>query len=246
MKRLLVIPAFFWMAFLAAQTLNPRQINPNGPVYETAIQGDTVYSVGFFSRVGYQTGGAAWFTDSLPDTRFPITDGDVYAILSDGSGGWYLGGLFTKVDTASRTNLVHILSTGEVDPNFNFPVNNEVRCLARNGTQLFVGGKFTQVSNQPRNYFARIDLSLGGYFLNGWAPNPDNYVYSLAVSSDNLYIGGSFTTISNVNQPAFAVFDLQSRNLLQSVSPGSGQVNTMALDGNKLFAGCTFLGTTGT
>ncbi len=242
---ILLLPLLLWMCNLGAQTLNPRPLTPNGPIYEMASSGDTVYAVGFISRVGYETGGAALFADTLPNTLFPIIDGEVHAIVSDGGGGWYLGGSFSQVDTISRTNLVHVFANGAVDLNFNFPVNNEVSALALAGNELYLGGKFTQVDNQPRNYLARISLSLGGTFLNGWAPNPNNYVTALTASANDLFVGGSFTVISAVNQPAFASYNLTTGTLQQSLTPGTGQVSAMDLDGNRLFVGGTFLGSTG-
>ncbi|MDX2250512.1 MAG: T9SS type A sorting domain-containing protein [Bacteroidia bacterium] len=241
--------AFFLLLFcvthLGAQTLNPRGLNPNGTVESYATLGDTVFAVGNFTRVGYQTGAAAWMNDSIPATQFPITDGDVYAILPDGIGGWYIGGLFGTVDTFVRSNLAHILPNGAVDPAFNIAVNNEVRCLALNGSLLYLGGKFTQVGSQPRNYLARLNVAGGSVSLNNWTPNPDSYVYSLSSTSGELYVGGSFSLIQGVNQPAFAVFNHATGSLQQSLTPGTGQVTTLARDGNKLYAGGTFLGNTG-
>jgi hypothetical protein len=245
MKPFLAALLLLFPFFLPAQILAPRGLTPNGQVFQMVSNGDTVYSVGFIRRVGYKTGGAGFIAGQRPDLRFPIINGDVYAMIPDGSNGWYIGGSFTQVDTAFRTNLVHILGSGEVDPLFNFPVNGEVRALARSGNDLYIGGKFTQVSNQARTYLASISLFSGASILSNWAPNPDDHVYSLATTSSFLVAGGAFSVIANVQQPALAVFNLGNGQLVQSRTPGTGQVNALAIKGQQLYAGGTFLSEAG-
>ncbi|MDX1907606.1 MAG: PQQ-binding-like beta-propeller repeat protein [Bacteroidia bacterium] len=231
--------------FMLAQAPNPRGRTPNGSVYDYAALGDTLYSVGFFTRVGYRTGGAGWLADTVPQLQFPITSGEVWAIEPDGVGGWYIGGLFSMVDTLPRTNLAHIFSNGVVSPVFNPAPNGEVRSLARIGNYLYVGGKFNQIAGQSRTYLARLNVSNPAPVLDTWAPNPNDYVYSLAHTTTDLYVGGAFDLIQGINQPAFAKFSLATGVLQQSLTPGTGQVNALALSGTRLYGGGTFLGSTG-
>ncbi|MDX2282898.1 MAG: T9SS type A sorting domain-containing protein [Bacteroidia bacterium] len=228
---------------LRAQGLLPRGITPNATVFSYATLGDTVFAVGDMTRVGFQTGGAAWLADSLPASQFPITDGDVYAIQPDGLGGWYIGGLFTLVDTFARSNLAHILPSGAVDPQFSTGTNGEVRALAFSGTQLYVGGKFTQLAGQSRSYLGRLNVPGGS--LDPWSPQPNGFIFSLTLTADRLYAGGSFTRIQGVNQPAFAAFSHPGGQLLQTLGPVSGQVTAQARSGDRIYAGGTFLGNTG-
>ena len=86
-------------------------------------------------------------------------------------GGWYIGGDFEQADTFQRDNLVHVLPSGEVDPAFNIPTNNEVLALERSGQRLYLGGKFTEVTGLTRNRIAAINLNTNA--LANWDPSAD-------------------------------------------------------------------------
>jgi hypothetical protein len=242
MKRILLsISILLNLDLLFPQALAPRALSPSGPVEAYATLGDTVFAVGFFTRVGFKTGSAAWFAGEQSLPQFPITNGDVFAILPDGMGGWYIGGSFTQVGDAARQNLARLLPDGSLDPAFTVSANNEVRCLALQGATLYLGGKFTQVGGQARSYLAAVQ----GNVPTAWAPNPDNYVQALSADASRLYVGGDFGKIGGVKQAGFAMFSLPAGLMLPSHSPVSGQVKALARSGDRLFAGGNFLGNTG-
>ncbi len=93
----------------------------NGPVDALARSGSTIYLGGAFTEVGPRTGPAVTFSGgaSTPDSGFPQVSGghaEVHAAISDGAGGWYLGGNFTHVGGLARAGLAHVLSGGSVQP----------------------------------------------------------------------------------------------------------------------------------
>src|SRR5262245_30235939 len=51
---------------------------------------------------------AAWAQDAPPE--LPAVQGVVHCIVSDGSGGWYIGGDFERVGGLERHNLAHVLA----------------------------------------------------------------------------------------------------------------------------------------
>src|SRR5436190_2377007 len=70
----------------------------NGLVYSIATTASTVYLGGSFSYVGPYTGGGVLLDSTSGALQtFPAVNGNVYAVLSDGFGGWYIGGDFTLV-----------------------------------------------------------------------------------------------------------------------------------------------------
>src|SRR5690349_18797786 len=87
---------------------NPRPTNtlrrtlwlPDMPVTSLSATTDRVLVVGSFANFGQSTGGSARLalSDAAVDLSWPRTDGPVYAIVSDGAGGWYLGGNFTLIE----------------------------------------------------------------------------------------------------------------------------------------------------
>jgi trimeric autotransporter adhesin len=82
---------------------------------------------------------------------FPHINGKVYALISDGAGGWFLGGEFENVDVVPRSNIVHILADRTIDQHFNISINKQVKALALKDNLLFIGGK----SNGPRDRYLR-------------------------------------------------------------------------------------------
>ncbi len=204
----------------------------NGQVNAVMRDGNHVYIGGEFDYVGPATG-AATLADKQSagvDFSFPRIDGEVYAAVSDGQGGWYLGGLFDKVrwmgQVYERSNIVHVRSDRSVDLDFAPVVNGTVRALARVGVFLIVGGDFSEVGGEFRNNLAALTLDNGT--LQPWNPNPDGPVYALAAYGTNpnptVFVGGDFSQIAGQNR----------RSLAQLQVNGLGQVtafNTTPDDG---------------
>jgi uncharacterized delta-60 repeat protein len=76
--------------------------------------------------------------------------------------------------------------------------------LYTNG-EVLIGGGFTSVNGQSRNYVARLnsDGSLDGGFLP--LQGPDNFVYSVAADlNGNIYIGGWFDSVDGIGRSGLA------------------------------------------
>src|SRR5580765_2840576 len=100
-----------------AQALSPdsKLWTASGPVYATAISGRTLYIGGDFSFVGPYTGcGVPLDAGGVAVKGFSKVLGTgvfagVFAVVPDGSGGWYVGGQFDSVGGVARQNLAHVL-----------------------------------------------------------------------------------------------------------------------------------------
>jgi arylsulfatase A-like enzyme len=169
-----------------------------------------------------------WTTSSsqsfatAPDASWPeITAGyQVKAIVPDGSGGFYVGGDFTRAGTASqdfaRTDLLHVTGSGTVDPNWDPTTDTgAVNAMVLNQGVLYVGGSFTQIDGSDRPRLAAIDASTGA--LIDWAPAiDDGEVRALALGPpehvgdpvETLYAGGTFRTIAGVSHRKVAQIGL--------------------------------------
>lgn len=211
----------FFSAAIAADQAGPVQ-GPvaarafpvtDGPVYAIAQQGETVYIGGSFSRVSRPTG-AGVPVDPLtgePQRGFPMILGRVYEAISDGAGGWFIGGDFETVGGLPRGNLAHIRGDGTVsewDPG----PNGYVSSLARRGTTLYVAGSFTMIGGQERFLAAAVDTGSG--HPTSWDPSPSNEinvdrisVNALAVRGDSVYVGGLFTNIGGERRATLAELD---------------------------------------
>lgn len=230
-----LVPAAMLVATLAptsagSQTLIPNTYVTDGLVYATVVVGDTLYLGGAFSWVGPCTGSGIPVDLSngqiLP--TFAQVVGSINAVVSDGSGGWYVGGAFTAVGGAPAQNLAHLHADGSVSP---MPpaLNGSVLSLAVKGTTLFVGGSFTTLGGLSRQCLGSIDMNVDQ--VTSWAPIAAGSVWSMAVGDTVIYVGGSGVVATS----------LAAGQWVWATAPGSnGAVYALGLTHDKLFAGGEF------
>src|SRR5258706_11957585 len=80
------------------------QWQTDGTVNTTVIAGNKLYIGGTFGYVGAYSGGLAVTDDvnGVWDAAWPLVNNDVFSILPDGTGGFFIGGGFTKVAGVPR------------------------------------------------------------------------------------------------------------------------------------------------
>jgi hypothetical protein len=236
-----------------------RTFVTNGPVNAVVRAGDTIYIGGRFDRVGPRTGpGVEVGLDGSESSGMPEISGagptslfgaggSVSAVAPDGSGGWFIGGLFTHVGGVPRTNLAHIRADGSVDPNFAPDVNDAVRSLAVSGSSVYVAGSFTSIAGQVRNRIAALNAGDGS--AKAFNPDANAPVEALAVSSDGstVYAGGRFTVIGGLPRVAIAALNASDGRATLTFNPiatnsggGVGVINALAISGSTLYVGGTF------
>lgn len=143
-------------------------------------------------------------TTGLPLPTADVTGGNVYCVINDGSGGWFIGGDFTTVGGVARSGLAHLLSDGSLDAGWVANVSggsSRVYAMANaSGTGLFVGGNFTAINGTARNNIAKLNLTDGG--VQSWYPagGVDGQVFAIVDRNTNAVVGGFFTygTMSNL------------------------------------------------
>jgi hypothetical protein len=242
-----------------AQSSIPRDETwvTNGTVYAIARTPDTVYIGGTFTYVGPCTGSGVPISADTGElvAPFPKVNGAVLASVPDGAGGWFIGGEFTNVGGLARNYIAHILPNGLVDSGWDpnarggFP-ETYVYALAVSGSTVYVGGYFTRIGGQARNYIAALDTGTGQ--ATDWNPNASGGfgmypgVYALAISGSTVYVGGLFGSIGG-----------QSRNWIAALDAATGQatawnpnasggdtfycgVYALAISGSTVYAGGTF------
>ena len=223
----------------------------NNAVNAIADNGTTIIIGGDFTYVGPHTGHGVPLnaTSGSPETPYPKVDGTVYAVIPDGSGGWYIGGAFTQVGTLNRNYIAHIRPDGTVDPVWNPSADDTVRALALSGTKLYVGGDFTSIVGTARNHLAALD---GSGALTPWDPNAGfdgdpagATVNALLVSGTTVYAGGTFTSIgAQSSQPTrnnIAAIDATGDGNATSWNPNANNtVKALVLSGTTVYAGGDF------
>ena len=160
-----------------------------------AVDGNTLYVAGPFTVLQNTVRSLAKVdtTSGSLDLNYPFTDGYIYAIYNDGTGGYYIGGSFNRVGKENRTNLAHILSNGTVDTAFNPNVNGQVNCITASADTLYFGGSFSIVNTKTRNNAAAVSRTRG--ILATWNPNANGAVNAITIYGNTIYLGGSFTKL---------------------------------------------------
>jgi|GEM_PF-985629 len=265
MKRLLLLPGT-QLILLAAllvcvsytevftQTLetNLPITNANSEIYATVYNNNTIYIGGDFTYVGPKTGSGVAINNvtgiAMPD--FPYVNGVIYAVASDESGGWYIGGNFTLVGGMARKNIAHIKADKSVDFNWDPQANNDVYAIvvSPDGNTVYVGGTFRISYGSPsigggdRDNIAALNATDGS--ATTWNPGANDGVFAIAVSPDGLtiYVGGGFTFFGNSDRNRIASINISS-NTATVWNPSADQtvkVLEVSTDGSTVYAGGEF------
>lgn len=239
---------------------------PDGPVKAVLQVGDTLYVGGYFTRFAPPSG-SVLAVDAARGRRHafpPVTGGPAEAIVSDGEGGWYIGGSFTAVGGLPRAELAHVRTDGSVDPDWAPSVEGgAVEALALRGPTLYVGGSFRKLAGRARTGLGAVDAATGA--LLPWtahlglpselaqALDATATVHVMAAAGRTLFVGGNFATVAGRRHAALAALDAGTGAVLPwgariavDACLGSGMctqtpdVTALARVGSTLYAGGFF------
>ena len=229
----------------------------NGEVTAIAHSGSITYIGGTFTEVGPATGPGVGISEStgadLGWARVWGGGGSISAVVSDGSGGYYIGGSFTEVAGHPAENLAHIKSNGEVDTGWLPKASGEVLALAVSGQIVYVGGAFTTIgtNNASRARIAALKASgvAGEGEATTWNPNATTgEVTTLVVSGEIVYVGGTFTVIGTNSQTRNRIAAIKTNATAEAAAEATtwnpnattGEVTTLVVSGEIVYVGGTF------
>ena len=204
---------------------------PDATVRKLQLVGNELFSAGDYTYLGStaQNAGPISTTTALLSSAMATVIGTVYATETDGNNGWYIGGEITTVAGLSIGNLAHINADGSLDQSFSPSPNGSVRALKRNGTNLFVGGSFTEIAGRTNPYLAIFSTTTHALDL-AWAANsPNAPILTIESSGNKVWIGGSFTQIG-VNNPNLATLNRSSNQVVAGLAV-NGPISTTEQDG---------------
>jgi hypothetical protein len=216
-----------------AQELQDHWWHVNGEVTKMAIDSanDVLYLAGDFDHIGPVQiyGGIVDQISGALDPGSPVFDinptmgGELYAVISDGEGGWYVSGEFEEVDGVPRTGIARINADGSLHP-WNPIVAGSVDAMVRDGNVLYIGGWFTSINGQPRSGLGAMNTIDGAELP--WAPEVVGANHAdLAIHGGRLYVCGNFVSIDGQPRNNLAAFELSSGMLL----PWSPDVDGMTM-----------------
>ncbi len=195
-------------------TASPTAWDPNvtGTVNEIKVHGNRAYLGGNFDVVGGAVRNflaAVTLTNGAVLPWNPSPNAPVYSIVPNGSSV-FVGGSFSMLGNFSRTLLAEIDSSGVVQPwspSFSLvSFEEQILTMDISGTNLYVGGDFSEVDLQPRLNLAAFDLP--ARTLSQWAPFTDGPINALVRQDSIVYMGGSFFYVGS----SITSFDFQVRS----------------------------------
>ena len=143
-----------------------------------------------------------------------VLDGSVKAIAQVGNE-IVVGGNFTQVQDVfggpvlTRNNLLAFdATTGAIDMAFDPEPDARVEALvpSADGTAVFVGGLFNNISGTSTKKLAKLDLATG-LPVQGFKTSVNGSVKDLTVRGNTLYIAGTFTQVKGTPHSLVAALD---------------------------------------
>jgi hypothetical protein len=228
-------------AAVAMRASNAPPLSPDGEVVALAVARGKVYVQGAFSRFGPYTGHFAVVSrlTAKPQPTAGAVSGNVEAVVSDGRGGWFIGGEFDRVGAVACEGLAHLTADGLLDRRFCLAPDHIVQALALDGKTLYVGGGFDRIGGEQRKLVASLDAETGA--INPWHPSASgNVVDAIAVTGSVVYVGGVFTSLGGAPRRNLAALDAGTGRALPWNPRLNDSVDDIALVGSSVFVGGSF------
>ncbi|MCB9936220.1 MAG: VCBS repeat-containing protein, partial [Planctomycetes bacterium] len=172
---------------------------------------------------------------------------------SGGHAGYAIVGPFSKL-VIERDNLAAMDAAGHILP-WAPRANAPVKAMATDGTKIYFGGAFNQVSGSPRQGVAVALANSDATSALNWTADVSGAqatVEALTLTGSHLVIGGDFMSINGVpyNDVAAVLTSGSGAAIVVNwdvnLMDGSvDQVYSLCLDGTRLFIGGSFLGISG-
>jgi hypothetical protein len=235
-------------AFTPSDTPLPNGYVTDAEVWTSLVHNSNLYIGGDFTRVGpYQSRLAMLNTTTGAESATPIptANNSINNVISDGDGGWFVGGNFTVIGDLPRLRIAHILEDGSVDPDFIFDANGSIMTMYLDGATLYFGGSFTTVNGTARGKAASVDLNT--MTLNSFNPaitTGGSGVLAIDVEGGVVYVGGDFTSVNSGASLRGRIAALDSiTGTATSWNPNatSGAVWTIAAEGSTIYVGGSFI-----
>ncbi|AYB31777.1 PQQ-binding-like beta-propeller repeat protein [Chryseolinea soli] len=221
-------------------------------VYALKIDASNIYIAGYFLTVGgVARASLAQFnitTGALTgwDAKLSITPYQVYIYdIEVTTNVVFVAGYFDTVNGTPRTTLV-ALDRGKAsllpwDPAM---AGTSIYKLALSGNTLYLSGYFDYVAGVERYGAAAVDISnVSTVNVTNWAPRPNtSYTNAIAPTASAVFVGGYMNGFNWLDRSGFALLSDATHEAwpFPIDLSGGGNINTIAVTGNKLYIGGRF------
>ena len=232
--------------------------NANGAVNALVVDGNTVYAGGEFTSMGAVTRNRIAALDATVATNNATAwnpnaqSGSVLCMALSGST-LYVGGSFSQVGGGAGHPLIAALSTSTgsasawtPNPTGGGGTPARVSSIAVSGNIVYVGGNFSNIGGQPRNYVAALDATINSNMATAWNPNSSGEVLCIAPTASAIYVGGLFGLIGGQDRWKIAALN-PSTGAPTAWDPGDpndgtsfAQVNNITVNGSTVYVGGRF------
>lgn len=239
----------------------------NGPIYNIAISGDTMFVGGeFLTFAGNSTSGSSYTRNHIAaglistktvlstwDPNIPISAGSLFGTITPdlnyvssiivANGFVYICGNFTTINstTYNRNNFASVGQSTGTATSWNPFASAAATTMALQGNTLYAGGQFTSLNGYTRNNLCKVNASSGT--VTAWDPNVSSasaVVNTLAVSGTTVFVGGAFTTIGGQARNNLAGIDTVTGLATTWQADASSIVNCLGVSAGQLYVGGYF------
>ena len=223
----------------------------NGRIFALAVSGGNTYVAGEFTQAGGVGANrvACWNGSTWTNLGSGIGDRSYDSVNNFAIFGndLYVGGSFQLAGGVSANNIARWngsswASLGNGVGN-GVSVNGQVRALAVSGSDLYVGGGFSEAGGLVANQIARWNGSAWASLGTGSGNGLNGSVNALKTSGSDLYVGGNFTQAGGASANNVAQWNGSSWSSLGS-GIGDGvifsYVAALAIAGSDLYVGGKF------
>lgn len=188
----------------------------NGTVTAIAKSGDTVFVGGTFTQINGQTRNRIAALSANTGQNFPVfTNGtpassDTVTSLLTLGDKLYVGGRFTTIASAARTNLARFSLSGTIDPWIAAPaVSGTVKKLGWYGSNLVV---LNDNSVTAQSEISIVNISSGARTLRAQT-DPGELICDFAMRGSTVFFTGPFFTVNSILRTETAACDLSTGTL---------------------------------
>jgi hypothetical protein len=233
----------------------------NGRVVAIAVAGSDVYVGGLFTDAQYNSAadyvarwdGTIWNALGSDGTGQGALEASVLALAVSGTNV-YVGGLFSNVAGNQAADFVALWdgsgwSALGSNGSGNGALNSNVNALAVSGSDLLVGGTFTNASGKSNaDYIARWNGSVWSALGSNGSGNGalNGSVRAVALSGTDAYAAGMFTNAAGIAAADYvARWNGSNWSALGSNGSGNGALgniaNSLALNGSDVYVAGVFM-----